>query len=164
MQCLTPYLLSRACRTFLTLAYPDGAQTIPATRAPFLHIDDSTVLASLLIPPICQTISKNGQVRGYAFRLGCAHYPHLKLQVVNCDQTDLCVFAVDTHDSIRIDATLPDAARYAELQTKNRKLKEAIEHTWEASGLLTFNALLRRGLDPPDTCLAGTAAPQPGSS
>jgi hypothetical protein len=33
------------------------------------------------------------------------------------------------------------------LQAINRELKEKIEHAWEADGLLTFNALLRRELD-----------------
>jgi hypothetical protein len=54
---------------------------------------------------------------------------------------------VDTHDQLRLDPRHPDAAGWAQLQAINRELKEKIEHAWEADGLLTFNALLRRELE-----------------
>jgi hypothetical protein len=68
------------------------------------------------------------------------------LQVVGQGEQDL-VFSVDTHDQIRVDPKHPDALAWAELQNANRKLKEKIERAWEAAGLLTFNALLRRELE-----------------
>jgi hypothetical protein len=140
-------LLSRACRIFLSLAYPEGEHTIPTNRGDFLRLDEIEDVESVLKPPVCQTLLADDRVRGYAFRLGSAHYPHLKLQFVNCDQTDTWVFAVDTHDGVRLSPEHPDAARYAQLQAQNRRLKESIEHALEADGLLTFNALLRRDLD-----------------
>ena len=62
---------------------------------------------------------------------------------------------VDTHDAFSKTAVYPppdhpDAAAWAKLQTTNRQLKEAIERAFEAAGLLTFNALLRGDLTPPD--------------
>jgi hypothetical protein len=148
MKGLTIDLLSRACRTFLTLAYPEGEQTIPATKKPYLHLDDARSLESVLQPPVCQPIPwADGCLRGYALRLGSAWYPHLKLQVVDCDQSGTWVFTVDTHDAIRVEPTHADFARLAQLQGRNRQLKEQIERAWEAEGLLTFHGLLRRELD-----------------
>jgi hypothetical protein len=78
--------------------------------------------------------------------LGCAHYPHLKLQVVTADDGSL-VFSVDTHDAVQLVADHPDWPRWRQLQTANRDLKVRIERSWEAEGLLTFNGLLRRELE-----------------
>lgn len=84
-------------------------------------------------------------MRGYSFRLGCTHYPHLKLQVVNTDDGSL-VFSVDTHDAVQLQPDHPDWPRWRQLQTANRELKTRIERAWDAEGLLTFNGLLRREL------------------
>jgi hypothetical protein len=148
MKGFTTDLLSRACRIFLTLAYPGGAATIPLAKRAFLHLDSNQELAALLVPPVCQSIPlADGKLRGYAFRLGSAGYPHLKLQIVDCDQCGTWVFTVDTHDAIRLDPSHADAPRLAQLQAANRQLKEQIERAWEADGLLTFNGLLRRELE-----------------
>jgi hypothetical protein len=146
---LTTDLLSRACRIFLALAYPEGEATISPSRAAFLRLESRADLETALGSPICQIIKADGRPRGYSVRLGSAAYPHLKLQVVNCGQSDICVFAVDTHDSFKLDSRHPDAERCAHIQAANQRLKEAIERAWESDGLLTFNGLLRRGLDMP---------------
>ena len=58
------------------------------------------------------------------------------------------MFSVDTHDNmVRLAADDPQAARWAQIQADNRRLKEEIERAWEAAGLPTFHALLHRGLD-----------------
>jgi hypothetical protein len=153
MNGLTTALLARACRVFLTLAYPGGEETIPANRRPYLRIDPDQPLASLLPPAappdVCQPVRGPGGVtRGYAYRLGSAHFPHLKLQVSHCDQDTVCVFAVDTHDKgLCLPPTHPDYEGAVKLQTANRQLKEKIERAWEEQGLLTFNAVLRRDLE-----------------
>jgi hypothetical protein len=146
MQGLTTALLSRACRIFFALAYPQGENTVPPARAAYLHLDDRRPLEAVLAPPVCQQLAGDGRVRGYALRLGSVHYPHLKMQVVNCDHAGTWVFAVDTHDGLRLEPGHADAERWSHLQAGNRRLKEQIERAWEAAGLLTFNALLRRGL------------------
>jgi hypothetical protein len=145
---LTIPLLERACRIFLHWAYPGGEDTIPAPRNRYLKLDPQQSLESLLAPPIGQTLrTPTGGLRGYAFRLGCTHFPHLKLQVLALDGR--CLFAVDTHDAIQLDPNHPDAERWRQLQTANRELKEKIERAWEADGLLTFNGLLREQLQAP---------------
>jgi hypothetical protein len=145
---LTTALLGKACRIFLNLAYPAGAGSVPPPRNFYLDITPQQSLDSLLVPPVCQTLAApGGELRGYALRLGSASYPHLKLQVIDCDQSATWVFAVDTHDALRLGPNHPDAPGWGELQASNRRLKEQIERAWEAEGLLTFNGLLRRGLD-----------------
>ena|SRR5438128_2005003 len=144
---LTTPLLGRACHTFLTLAYPGGPSTIPPNRRVFLDLAPNQDLEPLLKPPLCEVLrTPQGALRGYAFRLGSAVYPHVKLQVISHDRDADCIFAVDTHDAFHLERNHPDAAGWAKLQTANRQLKQQIEHAWEADGLLTFNGLLRREL------------------
>ncbi|HLN27665.1 MAG TPA: hypothetical protein VK395_07955 [Gemmataceae bacterium] len=148
MKGLTPALFGRACRTFLKLAYPGGPTTITPAKLIFLEIPGDQSLEPLLVPPICECLrTSGGGSRGYAFRLGSSIYPHLKLQVISHDEGATCLFAVDTHDSLKLDPDHPDAAGWRKLQIANRGLKEQIERAWEIDGLPTFNGLLRRELD-----------------
>jgi hypothetical protein len=144
---LTAPLLSQACRTFLSLAYPEGEDAIPAAKRAYGRIAPDQCLEGLLGPPLCLPLkSEEGGIRGYAFRLGSSRFPHLKLQVIAQEEIGAWIFSVDTHDQMRLDPRHPDAAGWAQLQAINRELKTQIEHAWEADGLLTFNALLRREL------------------
>ena len=146
MKDLTTELLQRACRIFLDRAYPEGEHTIPPANLHYLALDPDQPLEHVLIPPVCQPLPLSAsRLRGYALRLGSARHPHLKLQIVD-HEDDGCVFSVDTHDGLSLDSSHPDAARWRELQSANRRLKEEIERDWEAAGLLTFNGLLRREL------------------
>jgi hypothetical protein len=146
MKGLTTALLARACRIFLERAYPGGISTIPPLIIPYFAIGPDQPPGPLLVPPVCQPLpDRVGGLRGYALRLGSASHPHLKLQVVDCEEAD-CVFSVDTHDAISLDSRDPDGPRWTRLQQVNRRLKEQIEHAWEAGGLVTFNLLLRREL------------------
>jgi hypothetical protein len=147
MKGLTVALLDRACRIFLQRAYPEGEHTIPLPRRNFLRLVPDRPLEGVLVPPLCQALPASGSViRGYALRLGSAAYPHLKLQAVRFNATTW-IFAVDTHDTIHLESDHPDASRWTELRTANRRLKEQIERAWEADGLLTFNSLLRQELE-----------------
>jgi hypothetical protein len=145
MKGLTTALLEGACRIYLARAYPQGSQSIPPPKNDFLTLDNGQPLESVLVPPLCQPLSRRDGLQGYALRLGSALHPHLKLQIVDHAEAG-CVFSVDTHDGFALDPSHPDAARWAELQIANRRLKEQIERAWEEAGLLTFNALLRREL------------------
>jgi hypothetical protein len=142
---LTTALLELACRIFLERAYPEGRHTVPPPKNAYLSLPADQPVESVLVPPLCQPLSRRDGQRGYALRLGSAAHPHLKLQILDHDKEG-CVFSVDTHDAYLIDPSHPDAARWAELQESNRRLKEEIESDWEKAGLLTFNALLRREL------------------
>jgi hypothetical protein len=151
LQGLTTTLLSQAGQIFLRLAYPGGVPTIPPAKSIFLHATADQPLETLLRPPLCEVLrTPEGGIRGYAFRLGSATYPHLKLQVVRCSENASCVFAVDTHDALQLEPGHPDAAGWTKIQIANRQLKEQIERAWEAEGLLTFNGLLRNELEKGD--------------
>jgi hypothetical protein len=141
---LTTALLGKACRIFLALAYPEGCLA-PAKQA-YFNVRPDQPLEPLLAPPLCQVLpAPQGGVRGYAFRLGCGTFPHMKLRVVDCGGN--LVFAVDTHDAMSLAPSHPDAGRWAEMQVANRRLKQEIERAWEQEGLKTFNELLRDGLE-----------------
>jgi hypothetical protein len=147
MKGLTSALLARACRIFLERAYPGGINTIPPPKNAYFALSPDRPLESMLVPPVCQTLPTRdgGGLRGYSLRLGSVSHPHLKLQIVSCEDED-CVFSVDTHDKISLDSSDPDLPRWVQLQQANRRLKEQIERAWEADGLMTFNMLLRREL------------------
>src|SRR5258708_37915960 len=109
MNGLTIPTLGQATKVFLSLAYPAGPATIPPNKCLFWDLGSSPSLELITQPPVCQTLlGADGQLRGYAFRLGCSTYPHLKLQVVQCDQSQKIVFAVDTHDAMKQDTNNPD--------------------------------------------------------
>jgi hypothetical protein len=147
MRGLTTALLGRACSIFLTRAYPVGNCTIPPGKRAFLDLAPDQPLEPLLVPPLCEVLrTPQGDLRGYAFRLGSAIYAHLKLQVIRQNDGADWIFAVDTHDAMQLEDSHPDAACWRKLQTANCELKQRIEHAWEADGLLTFNGLLRREL------------------
>src|SRR5207244_4391227 len=80
-----------ACRTFRTLPYPAGEATVPAKKRAYLDMKADQPLADYLPPApaaagLCQVLpAPGGGVRGYAFRLGSAAFPHLKLQVIDYD-------------------------------------------------------------------------------
>jgi hypothetical protein len=148
MKELPTLLLSQACHTFLTLAYPEGETTIPPPKNVFYHLTPDQSLDHVLRPPLCQTLrTEAGALRGFALRLGSTSYPHLKLQVVWHEKSEAWVFAVDTHDNLQLEPGHPDADRLARLQSANGRLKEQIERAWEAEDLTTLNALLRRELN-----------------
>src|SRR5438552_2432273 len=98
MNGLTTALLGRACRIFLELAYPGGEETIPAKRRVYFSVAPDQPLEGFLPPaPAASGIGQvlpaaGGRTRGYAFRLGSAAFPHLKLQVVDYDNAGVLVF------------------------------------------------------------------------
>jgi hypothetical protein len=151
--------LRRACRIFLDLAYPGGPDTIPGKKRVYYDLPADRPVTDFLpgspeAAEVCQVLSAGGKgTRGYAFRLGSRHFPHLKLKTQLVDSTDTTtwVFTVDTHDAFSRDRaepppSHPDAGGWTALQSANRDLKEKIEQAFEAAGLTTFNSLLRGGL------------------
>jgi len=155
MNGLTTALLGRACCIFLQLAYPGGEETIPAKRRVYLGLTPEQPLEAFLPPaPAASGIGQvlapgGGRSHGYAFRLGSATFPHLKLQVIDYENGSALVFSVDTHDAFLpgMSPDHPDAKAWRCLQENNRKLKEQIEHAWEREGFTTFHTLLRAGLE-----------------
>jgi hypothetical protein len=155
-------ILSRACHIFLRLAYPGGVETIPIKKRIYWKLPLEKPSADFLPPAataegVGQIIpAEGGGIRGYALRLGSAHFPHLKLklQIVDFDHQSTWIVMVDTHDSFARDqyhppVNHPDAQEWITLQRANRQMKEAIEAAWEKDGLGTFAGLLRRDLKNP---------------
>jgi len=151
--------LRQACRIFMDLAYPGGPETIPCNKRTYYDLPDGCAVSDFLPP--APAAAEVGQIlpaagtgaRGYAFRLGSAHFPHLKLkvQLVDFNNATSWVYMVDTHDtfsrnSARPPTGHPDAPAWGALQAANRDLKEKIERAFETAGLTTFNSLLRGGL------------------
>jgi hypothetical protein len=157
---LTTQALARACRVFMTLAYPGGAATIPEKRRWYFEIDEECPLESLLPPSacaagICQDLSKrSGGLVGYEFRLGSAAYPHLKLriQLVEFHEQMVWVYSVDTHDGFHKATQFlndEEAAAWRALVEHNRQLKHRIEEALANAGFVTPVRLLRIDLTTP---------------
>ena len=160
MVSLSNDLLARACSIFMQLAYPEGIDSVPVRKRAYWSISHDRPVSDFLPPApaaegVCQPINApQGGVRGYAFRLGAAHYPNLKLkvQLIDFDNGSGWVVMVDTHDAFARGMRCPppdhpDAAGWTKMQVLNRQTKEAIEAAWEQAGLTTFQSLLRRGLE-----------------
>jgi len=147
-------LVGKACRVFMTLAYPKGESSIPARKLPYFAIGPSAPLADLLPPAekatgIAREVTgPKGELSGYEFRLGSSHFAHLKLRVqwVDNQHGPSWIFMVDTHDHFpRLD-TDANEAEWRQLQQLNRQMKEQIEAALEQAGVTTPNKLLRDGL------------------
>ncbi len=176
MQCLTTDLIGQACRIFLLLAYPggegegegEGEAVIPAAKLPFLALPPGLAMLDLIgadaaVGGCCQVSAAKcgGGKAKLLLRLGCCHYPHLKLKVQHFTNDEgegegegVWLFSVDSHDSFSPTSVVPprghpDAEAWMAMQTANRVLKEKIEAAWEEAGLATFNGILRRQLQNP---------------
>jgi len=151
---LNTALLGQACLIFRELAYPDGPTTIPLKKRAYYSMDAARPLADYLPPSpvaggIAQELStrKDGP-RGYEFRLGSCHFPHLKLRVQLMEHagSSVWVFTVDTHDAFSPPAGDPRAAEWLALKEMNRLLKDQIENELDQAGFETFKSLLRGDL------------------
>jgi hypothetical protein len=152
--------LGRACSIFMELAYPSGIAAIPLKKRAYYVMDAGRPLADYVPPApqaggIAQELSsrKDGP-RGYEFRLGSAHFPHLKLQVQLMEHhgNSVWVYTVDTHDAFsrtnpHPPPDHPEAAQWLALQDANRQLKDQIEDELIQAGFTTFKSLLRGDLN-----------------
>jgi hypothetical protein len=147
---------------FMELAYPGGPATIPPKKRAYFTIDPDRPLTDYLPPaPDAAGIAQDMAARkagpcGYEFRLGSAHFPHMKLRVQAMENHNepIWVWTVDTHDafsrtSVQPPPDHPDAAAWLALQDANRRLKDRIEEELEQAGFPTFKSLLRGDLGSP---------------
>jgi hypothetical protein len=159
MQRLTTDQIDKACRIFVSLAYPAGETTIPINKRHMLKLPPGLSIVDHLnvdstARGCCQLLpSKAGPATVLLVRLGCCHYPNLKLKAQLVEDENGCewLFTVDTHDAFSASCFLPpeehpEHAAWVALQTANATLKCKIEAAWDEAGLLTFNGLLRREL------------------
>jgi hypothetical protein len=158
MQSLSQQQLARVCRLFMEHAYADALDTIPPKKKAYFEMPEDGALTEFLPPsPAAAGIvedmakRKEGPV-GYELRLGCAHFPHLKLRLQHMDYhgKKVWVHMVDTHDAffskLAQDPTHPEAGECRRIAELNGKLKRTIETALDQAGFLTPNALLRLGL------------------
>ncbi len=140
----------------MDLAYPAGADSIPIGKRPYYAITNDDPLADYLPPAkksvgVCHELSqKTGGLRGYAFRLGSAAYPHLKLRVqfMTFHEREVRVYSVDTHDGF-FDAAQHTAEEIEIWRGKvqnNQALKHDIESALILAGYLTPLQLLQLDL------------------
>jgi hypothetical protein len=169
MDRLTTDQVREACRIFLSLAYAGGAGGVPESKRFLLALPSGASALEFLgtqesAKSCCQVTSgKADGKKALLIRLGCSHYPHLKLKAQGCPPPDPTegrigddgspehVFSVDTHDAFSSSQFFPppgqaEAESWREIQGKNAALKQVIEAAWEEAGIQTFNAILRRGL------------------
>jgi hypothetical protein len=137
--------LVRSIRIFLRYAYADA--TVPENRRQFLDLSEDLPVEELLglkdvqeLPPV------DGEPGGYAFRIGNAWYPHMKLIVKPYADAPGYIFHVDTHDTFRLKADDPDAEGIRQLQRRNQELARKIEKAFEEAGLPTQAGMLRQYL------------------
>jgi hypothetical protein len=163
MQALSTDIVGQACKVFLALAYPDGLHTIPAQRQCLLDLPQGMAMVDFATQEAaaktwCQALGTAGTANILLIRLGCAHYPHLKLKIQQLEgpgsEPEAWIFGVDTHDAFSATHFFPppdhpDAAAWNAMQRANAALKEKIEAALTDAGFLTFNGLLQRQLDNP---------------
>jgi hypothetical protein len=155
LETLSIHDLASACRTFMAISYPGGAESIPDAKRPYFTMTDECNVADFLPPGrlavgICQDLSKaKGGVPGFEFRLGSAGHPHLKLRVelVNLHEHDVWVYSVDTHDRFALQAVKnlspQEAETWRALLEKNSALKKQIEAAFADGGLFTPTSILK---------------------
>lgn len=134
--------LRRAVAIYLSLAYP-GCEPPESVRRR-LNWPDAADLATLIANPPFERASKPGGAPVHALRLGNARYPHMKLQIQPWPTSSGAMLSVNTHDQVLgLDPEAVDAEGFRLLQSENARVKEAIEHAWDAEGLPTFLRYLR---------------------
>ncbi len=160
MQALVAQDFAQACRIFMELAYPGGCETVPERLRPYCDIavesplEDFNPGAPLSTSVALDLSTLAPGTPGYAFRLGSANYPHLKLriQIMDFHQRDVWVYSVDTHDRFHRAIEHPDAEEaeaWKQLIEQNRNLKHQIEEALALAGFLTPKSLLTLDLTAP---------------
>jgi hypothetical protein len=136
-------MLRQALAGFLEHAYASGK--IPESRRKYAAVVDAGSLDEFLAQVGAETLepSTPSAPGGFALRVGCEWYSHLKLTVRPFDWDVGFVFGVDTHDALRVPPNSPEEPAIRALQQRNRELAERIERTWTEHGLPTQAAALR---------------------
>ena len=137
---LTPALLRRTLQIYLDQAYgpvsSGGAKTARAV--------EQQVRDGLLAPELLKLFhddtrrERNSITQRFTLRLGNRNYPFMKLVLQEHLVADEFVFAVDTHDDIKIKPNFPEYEAWMAVCRFNCDLKARIETDWAAAGIPTF--------------------------
>lgn len=130
---ITPEMVNRAVEIYLQHAYSDD--TLRQAHAVRYEADED-------IERILATWEREGtSMRAYTLRLGCEHYPHMKLALWEAYRLEEFVFAVDRHDGFHFDNTGPGYEGWLGVKSKNFRARRAIEDAFYAAGLPTMRYL-----------------------
>jgi len=139
-------MLDAAMRLYLSRAYPNG--NVPEKVRERADLSAARTLRDALASPAAETFELRGRpgfIEKYRWRLGNTFYPHMKLGLECCSETDDFIFNVDTHDrELEPGSPLARQAGYRELVLRNGALKCDIEAAWDAAGLPTFRGQIAR--------------------
>jgi len=85
------------------------------------------------------------EVRSFTLRLGNPVYPNMKLRISRVPKGSSFVFSVDSHDAfLQAPPGSSDAELLRQVKDHNAGLARKIESAWDAAGLPTQKAYLRR--------------------
>jgi len=143
---LTDELFQTAVAIFLEHAYPAGApprvQRLLAAAAPAGKL----ALSGGVFEMVSDSSPTRPHIR-YDLRIGWVRFPHLKMAIETGPGGGGPLFAVNAHDRMLLHACNErEAVEVQQLIRDNNAFKEKIERLWEAAGIPTFKAYLRREL------------------
>ncbi|MFO0911254.1 MAG: hypothetical protein U0794_23435, partial [Isosphaeraceae bacterium] len=148
LRCVDIDVLRRAVEIYLQLAYPNGVVPEPVRRR--LEWPSCDDVDTLIHGPPFEKAGRNktSGAASFALRLGNARYPHMKLQIQPWPNAAGYMLSVNTHDQVlSLDPESADLPAFREIQEDNQRLKEQIEHAWDAAGLPTFLRYLREYIE-----------------
>lgn len=147
-----PAVVWRAIDAFLQVAYdgPPGPGNMPANTPSAVRARlESLRMApeeDFYASPVFETNAAERPTK-FSLRLGNRFYPHMKVVLERAPDGHACLIRADTHDAhCRPAPGSRDYAAFTALMERNREIAERAEAAWEASGLMTFKAFLRRDL------------------
>lgn len=138
---ITPAMVNQAVTIYLRHAYSDESLR-EAHTVRFEQDDVEAILA--------EWEREDGKLRSYTLRLGCEHYPHMKLALWEAYEKNNFVFAVDRHDGFEFDNTDQGFENWLGVKSKNFKVKADIENAWYEAGLPTMRRMREEKLTQSD--------------
>jgi hypothetical protein len=137
-----PRMVHKAISLYLGIAYPSG----PSKQVTTILGNLSNWVGDFYTNPHFVRQGTDDQF-SYCLRLGCVHYPHMKLLVAKWPEGQRYFFQVDAHDKhVVVPPEHPEYAALGELRRKNQILVDAIESAWSEAGLPTFVSCLNDDL------------------
>ncbi len=136
-------MVNQAIRIYLEHAYDDPVlrESHAVNFAPSLSLRE--VLADFEKEP-------DTKLESYSLRLGCQHYPHMKLALWEAYFHDEYVFAVDRHDGFDFSQNTEDYDQWLGLRSKNFRVKAEIENAWYNAGIPTMRKVKEERLSQSD--------------
>jgi hypothetical protein len=136
--------IRRAIEIYLAHAYPSGPPAATQRLLPPASFDPARWLMGDCTERDPADAPLAG-VRSFAMRLGNAGYPHMKLRLSRPPREQVFVLSVDSHDGfLRAASGSSDGRRLEALKRSNAGIAAAVQAAWDAAGLLTERAYLRR--------------------